>query len=142
MGLQLINAIFKSNTELKALSQQVSELTAVQKLWQEIIPSALKKQTQAGAIEHKRLTIYALNGAVAAKIKLLLPSLLTKLQKQGVAISSIRVSVQVQSHAAKTDKPLRNLSSEAAEKIHSLAQKLQGSALGDSLERLAQRAKK
>ncbi len=142
MDLQLINAIFKSNTELKALSQQVSELTAVQKLWQEIIPSALKNQTQAGAIEHKRLTIYALNGAVAAKIKLLLPSLLTKLQKQGVAISSIRVSVQVQSHAAKTDKPLRNLSSEAAEKIHSLAQKLQGSALGDSLERLAQRAKK
>jgi hypothetical protein len=48
----------------------------------------------------------------------------------------------VQSHTPKADKPLRNLSSEAAENIHSLAQKLQGSALGDVLERLAQRAKK
>ncbi len=82
MGLQLINAIFKSNTELKALSQQVSELTAVQKLWQEIIPGALKNQTQAGAIEHKRLTIYALNGAVAAKIKLLFPACLQNYKKK------------------------------------------------------------
>ncbi len=140
--MQLINAIFKNNMELKALREQVSELTLVQKLWQDVAPSTLKNQTQAGSIEDKSLTIYALNGAVAAKIKLLQPGLLTKLQKEGVAINSIKVCVQVQSEAPKKDKPLRNLSIEAADNIHSLAQTLQGSALGDALERLAQRAKK
>jgi hypothetical protein len=140
--LQLINTIFKNNKELKGLRAQVSELTLVQKVWQDVAPNALKNQTQAGAIEDKSLTIYALNGAVAAKIKLLQPSLLTKLQKEGVAVNSIKVCVQVQSEAPKKDKPLRNLSIKAADNIHSLAQKLQGSALGDALERLAQRAKK
>lgn len=140
--MQKINAIFKGNNELKALNQQISELTNLQKKWQEIVPSVLKNQTQAATIEHKQLTVFTLNGAVAAKIKLLLPSLLTKLQKEGVAVDSIRVCVQVQSQTIKTDKPLRTLSLKAAEKIGSLAQKLQGSALGDVLERLAQHAKK
>ena len=140
--MQKINAVFKGNNELKALNQQISELTTLQRKWQDIVPSALKNQTQAATIEDNQLTIFTFNGAVAAKIKLLRPHLLTKLQKQGLAVNSIRVCVQVQSQTIKRDKPSRTLSLNAAEKIDSLAQKLKGSALGDILERLAQHAKK
>lgn len=140
--MQSFNAVFKGNADLKALSQQVSDLSALQKQCQEIVPIALKNQVQVGAIQQKCLTLFASNGAVAAKIKLLLPSLLSKLQKQGLAVTEIRVNVEVQSHAAPAKKPLRHLSQQASENIHSLAQKLQGSPLGVALERLAQRSSK
>jgi hypothetical protein len=140
--LQIFNTVFKGNADLKALSQQAADLSALQKQCQEIIPTALSNQVQVGAIENKSLTLYASNGAVAAKIKLLLPSLLSQLQKQGLAITRIRVTVKVQSHAPPAKKPVRHLSQQAAENIYTLAQKLQGSPLGEALERLAQRAKK
>lgn len=140
--MQIFNAVFKGNADLKALSQQASDLSALQKQCQEIVPTALRNQVQVGVIRHKCLTLYASNGAVAAKIKLLLPSLLSKLQKQGLAITEIRVTVEVQSNSPPAKKSARHLSQQAAENIYTLAQKLQGSPLGEALKRLAQRSQK
>ena len=115
--MQLINAILKDSA-LSKLADRAQELTSTQKVWNEIVPAQLKQYAQAGNIQHKRLTVHVENGAIAAKIKLLLPSLLTKLQKQGIEITSIRVQVQVQSKVAK---------------------QLEGSELGEALNRLSKR---
>lgn len=136
--MQLINAVLK-NSALSKLVTKAKELTSVQKIWNEIVPSQLKQFTQAGNIEHKRLTVHAENGAVAAKIKLLLPSLLSKLQKQGVEITSIRVQVQAHSEIEKVAKPARHLSESASKSVGSLAKQLEGSELGDVLARLSKR---
>ncbi len=136
--MQLINAILK-NSALSKLADKVKELTSVQKIWNEIVPTQLKEFTQAGNIEHKRLTVHVENGAIAAKIKLLLPSLLNKLQKKGVEITSIRVQVQVHSEAEKVTKPSRHLSENASKSLESLAKQLEGSELGDVLNRLSKR---
>lgn len=95
--------------------------------------------TRAGAINHRRLTVYAENGAVAAKIKLLLPSLLTKLQKQEVEVTSIRVVVQVKYYRQKPEQSLRTISPEAAQRLQAFADQLGDSALGEVLARLASR---
>ena len=134
--MQLINAILK-NSALSTLAEKAQALNVAQKIWHEAVPAPLKSCTQAGSIQHKRLTIYAENGAVAAKIKMLLPSLLSKLQKQGLEITSIRVQVQVQSKAEKASKPSRHLSESASKSVQSLAQQLEGTALGDALTRLS-----
>jgi len=134
-----IKALFKENAELLALSSQADSLTASQTIWNTIVPDALKPHTQAGNVKHKRLTVYANNGAVAAKIKLLLPSLLTKLQKQGIEITSIRVEVQVQSTVRLTPKKQRLVSPAGVECLSSLAEKLNGSPLGEVLARLSNR---
>ncbi len=136
--MQLINAILK-NSALSKLAAKVKELTSVQKTWNEIVPPQLKEFTQAGNIEHKRLTVHVENGAIAAKIKLLLPSLLNKLQKKGVEITSIRVQVQVHSEMEKVAKPSRHLSENASKSLESLAKQLEGSELGDALNRLSKR---
>jgi hypothetical protein len=139
--LQLLHAIFRNNANFAALESKAKALTSTQKIWNEIVPEPLKSASQAGSIEHNRLTVYVEHGAVAAKIKLLLPSLLSKLQKQGVKITSIRVQVQVQSQQEKSDKPNRSLSTSAANEVGSLAGKLKGTALGDALKRLSERVK-
>jgi hypothetical protein len=137
--LQLLHAIFRNNANFAALESKAKALTSTQKIWNEIVPEPLKSASQAGSIEHKRLTVYVENGAVAAKIKLLLPSLLSKLQKQGVDITSIRVQVQVQTNPEKIEKAPRALSASAAKNLRSLANKLEGTTLGDVLKRLSKR---
>ena len=137
--MRRINAFFKDNAELSALSGRADSLAVSQQIWQAVVPDPLKQFTQAGAIKHKRLTVYADNGAIAAKIKLLLPSLLINLQKQGLEITSIRVEVQVKSSARKPAKTPRSISAQTASRLSSLAQELQGSPLGEVLARLSGR---
>ena len=137
--MRRFNALFKENPELAALAGQADSLTASQKIWNTVLPDALKPFTQAGNVKHKRLTVYADNGAVAAKIKLMLPSLLTKLQKQGLEVTSIRVEMQVKSSPRKPVKPMRSVSPEAASSLGKLADELSGSALGEALARLSRR---
>ena len=136
--MQLINAILK-NSALSKMAEKAKELTSIQKIWNEIVPSQLEKFTQAGNIEHKRLTVHVENGAIAGKIKLLLPSLISKLQKQGVEVTSIRVQIEVQSNTKKIAKPPRQLSESASKSVESLANKLEGSELGEVLTRLSKR---
>ena len=121
------------------MAEKVKELTSIQKIWNESVPAQLKPYTQAGNIEHKRLTVHVENGAIAAKIKLLLPSLISKLQKQGLEVTSIRVQVDVQSTQSEIVKPSRHLSESASKSVESLAKKLEGSELGDVLTRLSKR---
>lgn len=134
-----ISSLFTGNAELAALSEQAGKLTLSQQKWGAIVPAALKPYTQAGSITHKRMTVYADNGAVAAKIKMMLPSLILGLQKQGLEVTSIRVEVQVKSTHNKPAKPLRTLSPAAAASLEKLATELEGSALGDALARLSSR---
>ena len=136
--MQLINAILK-NSALSKMAEKAKELTSIQKIWNEIVPSQLEQFTHAGNIEHKRLTVHVENGAIAAKIKLLLPSLISKLQKQGVEVTSIRVQIEVQSKTEKVAKPSRHLSENASKSVESLAKKLEGSELGEVLTRLSKR---
>jgi len=137
--MRRFNALIKESTELAALSGQADSLTASQKIWNAVLPDALKPFTQAGSVKHQRLTVYVNNGAVAAKIKLLLPSLLTKLQKQGLEVTSIRVEMQVKSSPRKPVKPVRNISQKAAFSLGKLADELSGSALGEALVKLSRR---
>ncbi len=136
--MRRINALFQ-NAELAALSGRVDSLAVSQKIWQTVVPDPLKQFTQAGGIKHKRLTVYADNGAIAAKVKLLLPSLLIKLQKQGLEITSIRVEVQVKSSPRKTAKIPRSISPGASSRLRKLAEELEGSPLGEVLARLSSR---
>lgn len=137
--MQRFNALFKENAELVTLSERANNLTASQKIWNSAVPDALRPFTRAGAVKHKRLTVYADNGAVAAKIKFLLPSLLIGLQKQGLEVTAIRIEVQVKSAPRKPGQKARTVPAQAAANLQALATKLGDSELGAALSRLARR---
>lgn len=143
MKMQRIHQLFRhgqeKNSELASLLDTADHLSATQKVWNEVIPQAFKPYTRAGSVEHKRLTVFVEGGAVAAKIKLMLPTLLVKLQKKGLDISTIRVRVSVNPGARKPQKTERHISPQAAESLGELADKLSGTALGEVLNKLARR---
>lgn len=139
--MQRINAFLKNNADLALISNKTKNLTACQKIWDAVAPETLKPHTQAGDVNHKRLTVYASNGAVAAKVKLLLPSLLTNLQKHGLEVTSIRVQVQVQSSPRQPTKSTRKLSAFAAAELEKLADQLEDdSSLASTLKKLSARS--
>lgn len=137
-----LSQYFINDCDLAHLTNHTQHILIAQKAWQSIAPAEMRTHTQAGEVRHKRLTIYCDNGAVATKIKMQLPTLLSQLQKQGLEVTAIRVVVQVKSYKIAVKKPHRIIDEQGAEALKKLAESMTGSALGASLERLASRTNK
>lgn len=137
--MQRFNSLLRQ-PELQALNERTQKTQAAQKLWNAIAPDNLAQFSRAISIQNKQLIVYADNSAVAAKIKLLLPSLLIKLQKQVCEVTAIRVKVQVKSSPQPRQKTLRKLTPAAASSLRTLSEKLAGTALGDALQKLYKKA--
>ena len=137
--MRQFNSLLKQ-PELNALNVHNKEAQTAQNIWETIAPDNLAKFSHATAIKNQQFTIFAYNNAVAAKIKLFIPSLLIKLEKQECEVTSIRVKVQVKSTPQAKPKVIRKLSSQAALDLKILATKLTGTPLGDALARLATKA--
>jgi hypothetical protein len=137
--MRQFNALLKQ-PELIALNTHSKDAQVAQEIWGAIAPDNLANFSHASSIKNKQLSLYANNNAVAAKIKLFIPSLLIQLEKQGCEVTSIRVKVQVKSTSQAKPKAIKKLSTKAATNLHQLAKKLSGTALGDALARLATKA--
>jgi hypothetical protein len=134
--MQRLNSLLKQ-PELNALNARNQQTQATQKIWEAIAPDNLAKFSHAGSMQNQQLTLYADNSVVAAKIKLLLPSLLIQLQKQVCEVTAIRVKVQVKSTPQPKLKTRRKLTPAAASSLQELSNKLSGTALGDALSKLS-----
>ena len=134
--MRRLDALLKENSDLQTIAAHARDVTLLQKTWTEIVPQALRPFTQACGIKHRRITVFADNGAVASKLKLLSPILLKSLQIKGLEVTSIRVEVQVKSVAKAPARRIRKLSANAAESLSRLADTLPDSPLRQSILRL------
>lgn len=138
--MRQFNALF-NQPEFTALSAHSKKVAAAQQLWLAIAPAQIVPYCHASQIENKQLLLRADNNAVAAKIKLLIPSLLIQLEKQGSEVTAIQVKVQVKSSPQERVKAIKTISKHSAASIEELAKKLDGTPLGQSLARLATRTR-
>lgn len=138
--MRQFNSILKQ-PELIALNARNLEAQAAQNIWVAIAPDNLAQLSHASSIKNKQFTLFANSNAVAAKIKLFIPSLLIKLENQGCEVTSIQVKVQVKSTPPVKAKRIKKLSPHAAVELTQLSKKLSGTPLGDALARLATKAK-
>jgi len=139
--MQRFNTLLKQ-PELIELNKRTQESQAAQKLWGEIAPDNMAQFSHISSIKNNQFTVYANNNAVAAKIKLLIPSLLIKLEKQGYEVTAIRVKVQAKSSPLPVPKFRKSLSTEAIHQLQKLEVKLSGTSLGESLAKLLKNASK
>ncbi len=137
--MERLNSLLK-HTALSALNQRHQQSEAANKIWEAVVPADLVKFCHAVEVKNHQITVLAENNAVAAKIKLLTPSLLIQLKKQECEITAIRVKVQVKSALQNKSKPLRKLSHTAAKQLGDLASKLAGTPLGEALKKISKNA--
>ena len=76
----------------------MSKLTAMQQVFMEIAPPQLAQRCTLGGFFDGTLTLYAYNGAIAAKLRQILPSILLKFQARGYEVTAIRIAVQANYH--------------------------------------------
>ena len=138
--MQRFNSLL-NQPELSALQERTRSTQVAQTLWASVAPENLAQFSHASSLKNGQFNIVAHNNAVAAKIKLFIPSLLIQLEKRECEVTAIRVKVQVKSTPVPKHKPLRKLSSNAAASLNDLAEKISGSPLADALSRLAKKSR-
>lgn len=84
--------------DYQRLFSYVDKLTAMQQVFKEIAPPQLAQCCTLGGFFDGNLTLCARNGAIAAKLRQILPSLLLKFQARGYEITAIRITVQANYH--------------------------------------------
>lgn len=80
--------------EHQRLFSYMDELTAMHQAFVKIAPPQLAQCCLLGGFSEGNLTICADNGAIAAKLKQSLPSLLLKFHAMGYEVTAIRITVQ------------------------------------------------
>ena len=110
----------------------------MQQHYAKIAPPSLLKFSQVLHIEQNLLTLSANNGAVAAKLRQLVPELIRQLQLQGCEVTGIQVRVQVTEPVATHSALPSSLSTEGKQQLSELAATLADSPLKNALQRLIQ----
>jgi len=89
-----LNAL-KEAPQHQELFTYIDQLSEMQRAFMEIIPPQLAKSCSLDKFLDGKLTVLVGNGAVAAKLKQTLPSLLLEFKKMGyVQVTAIQITVQ------------------------------------------------
>ncbi len=140
MSARKFQSYLGSTATLAALSSQVGRVLELQRQWEKVAPPVLAQACRVSGLQDQVLVLYANNGAIAAKVRQLAPTMLDKFQKRGVEVTAILVRVQAR-FLAPEQKPIKNLQIGMAgrESLRRLADQLAHSPLKQALERLLER---
>ena len=131
MAIHKINfflSALKDAPEHQELFTYVDRISEMQRAFMEIVTPQLAKPCSLGKFTDGKLTILVGNGAVAAKLKQILPSLLSKFHKMGyVEVTAIQITVQANyytCHAVNLPREKPEISQAGTESLNILATNL------------------
>jgi hypothetical protein len=139
-----LDAYLDSADELARLAAHAERLVKLQRVFLEIAPDYLAESSRVANCKSGKIIIHADHGAVAAKLRQMLPSLADELLKRGVQVTEIQVKVQP-NHAAPQHGSLLiapPVSTRAKAGLSRLAGELPaGSELREAVERLVKKSR-
>jgi hypothetical protein len=140
-GAKPIQALLRENETLLPFHQHLRQLSRLQKTFVEALPTDMGKSCRIATVEGSTIIVAVANGAIAAKLKQMLPRLLEKFhenKKQYQEVTGFSVIVQpdyfVEDSGAKLG-PLR--APMPTEKLEELAESLEDSPLKTAIEAIA-----
>ena len=138
-----IGELLVATDELKALSARTRRLRELQTLYFRSAPRELAGSSRVKSYKAGVLCVTADNGAIAAKLKQLAPTLLASIRKNDAEITGIRIEVQVgkvlKRQPVREHKPLPD---QALEKFDTLARQVRPGPLKLALANLVQRQRR
>jgi len=140
MSTRKLQSYFGSTATLAALSSHVEHLLELQRIWEKLAPPPLAQECRVSGLQDRILVVYANNGAIAAKVRQLAPTVLEKFQKRGVEVTAILVRVQAR-FLAQEAKPIKTLllGPAGSASLRQLAARLAESPLKRALEQMLER---
>jgi hypothetical protein len=140
MSARKLQSYFGATATLAALAGQAERVRLLQQHWEQVAPPPFNLTCKVSGLQDQVLVLYANNGAMAAKVRQLAPTMLDKLKKRGLEVTAIQVRVQAHLLAPER-KPIKTLQlgSAGMESLRQLAERLEASPLRQALERLLER---
>ena len=132
-------------SDQQGLFAQADQLILMQRALIESIPPQLAKFCSLGEFSGGNLTLYAGNGAIAAKLRQISPSLLLKFRKKGYEVTAIRIAVQAHIHTEGMDNSAAKklqIGQAGVESLNQLAAELPSSPLKMAIESLLKKQAK
>jgi hypothetical protein len=140
MSTRIIGDLLVATDELKALSSRTRRLRELQTWYLRSAPRELAASSRVKSYRAGTLCISADNGAVAAKLKQLAPTLLTSIRKNDAEITGIRIEVQVgKIPSLPPSRSKKALSPQAVSEFDALARKVGDDGLKLALANLVRR---
>ena len=146
-GSKPIRALLRENETLLPFHQRLRQISGLQKTFVNVLPPGLTESCRIATVEGSTIIVATANGAVAAKLKQILPRLLERLRefilenkKQYQEVTGISIIVQPEFFVA--EKLVKLCSPRApmpTEKLAELAESLGDSPLKTTLEALAKK---
>ncbi|MBL79960.1 MAG: hypothetical protein CMH70_08035 [Nitrosomonadaceae bacterium] len=136
MTIYKINFFFntlKNTSAHQQLFTRIDRISEMQETFMKVIPLELAEFCSLGKFTNGKLTIIVGTGAIAAKLKQTLPSLISKFHKLGfMEVTSIQITVQADyytCHAANFSYEKPEISQIGTESLHKFANNLSTSPL-------------
>ena len=134
-----LNSYFDASRELRQLSHKAGQLLELQRHYERIAQPSLTRASRVLQMEQENLILAADNGAVAAKLRQLVPELVRLFQNAGCEVTRIQVRVQVALPPVLPTHTPTSLSAAGKQRLIDLAGKLADSPLKSALQRLARK---
>ena len=144
MAARALDAYLNSAGALARLSAHAGRLVKLQRIFGQAAPSHLAASSRVANFKLGKVVIHTDSGAVAAKLRQMLPSLIDAFSSEGAEITEIQVKVQPVHVAAQHCRPVSRapVGLSAKADLGRLAASLpEGSPLKDSLERLVRHSR-
>ena len=146
-GSKPIRALLRENETLLPFHQRLNQISGLQKTFVDALPPGLSDSCRIATVEGSTIIVATANGAVAAKLKQILPRLLERFsetisenKKQYQEVTGISVIVQPEFFVPeKSPKLVAPRAPMPTEKLAELAESLGDSPLKTTLEALAKK---
>ena len=124
------------------LMPQARRLIELRKILAAMLPESLARSCSIANYKQGKVVIFAANGATAAKLKLMLPTLSEQLSKRGIEVTGLEVCVQPLASDPQVIEKTAKMSVEAASELARLSEQLPDSELKITLAKFAARHRK
>lgn len=130
----------RQGSETGSLARQAAHLMNLQRLYAGLVPAPLAAASRVASLREGILHVTAMNGAVAAKLRQMAPTLAARIRERDQQVNQIHVAVQGNAPAPVPVPPKRaRLPENALPAIDALAGSVADPGLREALERMAGR---
>ena len=139
MSEKRVGLLIDTLPELQALNREIRQLLALQSVLADVLPGNLAPSVRVALVKAGELILFADNGAVAAKLRQMLPRILISLRQRGCEITGIHLQMQVRIRDNPLPRKQISLTREARDEIRLVSERLNDSPLKTALSRLGRR---
>jgi hypothetical protein len=127
---------------IASLMPQARRLIELRGILSAVLPTSLARWCSIANYKQGKVVIFAASSTVAAKLKLMRPTLLEQLSQRGIEVTGMEVRVQPLDHEGQVFEKSSKMSAEGAARLAGLCEQLPDSELKIALGRIARRHRK